>query len=680
MSNKIQALMLLPLFYSSLIFANENVELTPLSVISHYDNAVGTSNAASEGLVRSDLIKNRPTLRTGEVLEFVPGMIVSQHSGDGKANQYYVRGFNLDHGTDFATYVDGIPVNMRTHAHGQGYTDLNFFIPELIDTIQYRKGPYYAEEGDFASAGAAHLNLVDNLPKAIASFSVGSNGYQRALLADSFTFASGNLLYGMELNYNDGPWKNDQDIKKYNALLRYSQGNKSDGFNITAMAYDNQWNATDQIPQRAVDTGEIDRFGTVDGSDGGDSYRYSLSFANFRYDEHSAFDLNAYLVHSKLDLYSNFTYFLNDPINGDQFNQFEERDMLGLNVSQAWFTTWGGLPVENKLGLQTRFDDISPISLYNTRQQQRLSLIRKDKVEETSIGLYFENKVQWLEKFRTVAGLRYDWYDFDVNSSIAGNSGTANDAILSPKLAFIFGPWLDTEFFVNYGQGFHSNDARGTVQTVFPSGAPTNPVDPLVKTEGGEIGIRTEFFSGLQSSFSVWQLDSDSELVFVGDAGETEASRASRRYGIEWNTQYRASEWLLFDLDLAVSKARYKDNDSAGNYIPGAVNKVASLGATVTDWNNWFGAFQLRYFGPRPLVEDNSVRSDATTLAYAHIGYRFTPKLSLTMDIFNLFDRNVNDIDYFYGSRLSGEVSEVEDIHFHPVEPRSARLTLTYTF
>lgn len=313
-------------------------------------------------------------------------------------------------------------------------------------------------------------------------------------------------------------------------------------------------------------------------------------------------------------------------------------------------------------------------------RSQRLSLIRKDKVEETSIGLYFENKVQWLEKFRTVAGLRYDWYDFDVNSSIAGNSGTANDAILSPKLTFIFGPWLDTEFFVNYGQGFHSNDARGTVQTVFPSGAPTNPVDPLVKTEGGEIGIRTEFFSGLQSSFSVWQLDSDSELVFVGDAGETEASRASRRYGIEWNTQYRASEWLLFDLDLAVSKARYKDNDSAGNYIPGAVNKVASLGTTVTDWNNWFGAFQLRYFGPRPLVEDNSVRSDATTLAYARIGYRFTPKLSLTMDIFNLFDRNVNDIDYFYGSRLSGEVSEVEDIHFHPVEPRSARLKLTYTF
>ena len=661
--------------------ADTDIKLEPVDVLGHYDNAIGTSDAASQGAVTASLINNRPTLRTGEILEFVPGMIVSQHSGDGKANQYYLRGFNLDHGTDFATFVDEIPVNMRSHAHGQGYTDLNFLIPELVNRIDYKKGPYYADEGDFASAGAAHIRLANKLPQGIASISIGENGYQRGLVANSTDALNGTLLYGLEVNYNDGPWQNEEKVKKYNGVLRYSEGSATDGFNITAMAYHNQWKSTDQIPLRAVQSGLIDRFGAVDPTDGGKSSRYSLSYGMHKKDQDGAFELNAYAVQSSLDLFSNFTYFLNNPVDGDQFNQSERRQMYGFNMSKAWYSNIAGFDMENKIGLQTRYDDISPVAIYNTVARQRTSLVRADQVKELSAGIYAENSTQWLEKFRSVVGIRYDAYNFDVQSSLQGDSGNVNDGTVSPKVSLIFGPWAKTEYFFNYGRGFHSNDARGTTETIFPNGTPTSPVSPLVASHGKEIGVRTEMIPGLQSSLAVWQLDIASELVFVGDAGETEPSRASRRQGVEWSNHYIANDWFLLDFDLSASRARYRDNDPLGNYIPGSVDKVASFGATVTNWGNWSGVFQLRYFGPRPLIEDNSVHSSATAIAYARIGYQLDKRTKLTLDIFNLFDSKDSDIDYQYQSRLNGEAAGgASDIHFHPAEPRTARLTLLYTF
>lgn len=687
MGSNVKLTMLATATMATLLTANrtnaaEVINLEKVTVLGHYDNAVGTSDAASQGVVTDKLINNRPIFRTGELLEFVPGMIVSQHSGDGKANQYYLRGFNLDHGTDFATYVDGAPVNMRTHAHGQGYTDLNFLIPELVNRINYKKGPYSAEEGDFSSAGAAHIGIANQLAQGIASLTIGTRGYQRAVLADSFQAGNGHLLYGLDINRNDGPWDTPQDVKKYSGVLRYSTGNADAGFNVTAMAYHNQWDATDQIPLRAVQSGQIGRYGAIDSTDGGDSSRYSLAYAMHKRNQHGLFEFNAYGVQSSLDLYSNFTYFLSNPTDGDQFNQSEKRRMAGFNLSQTWFNTIAGLEMQNKIGLQTRYDVLSPIALYNTVARQRSSLIRRDEVKEASAGIYAENTTQWLQKFRSVLGLRYDRYNFDVESSITGNSGTASDGITSPKLSLIFGPWAQTEYFVNYGKGFHSNDARGTTQTQLPGGGGVStPVTPLVSTRGSEIGIRTEIIPGLQSSFAIWQLNIDSELVFVGDAGETEASRASKRRGVEWNNHYIANDWLLFDLDLALSRARFSESDPTGNYIPGAVNKVASFGATVTNLGDWYGAFQLRYFGPRPLIEDNSVQSKSTTTAYARLGYKIDHKTRLTLDIFNLFDRKASDIDYFYPSRLAGEpATGVNDMHFHPVEPRSARLTLIYNF
>lgn len=663
------------------VMAAEESGLGALTVTGHYDNAVGSSDAASQGSVTAKLIENRPALRTGELLEFVPGMIVTQHSGDGKANQYFLRGFNLDHGTDFATYIDGMPVNMRTHAHGQGYTDLNFIIPELVERIDYKKGPYFADEGDFASAGAAHMRLANTLPQGVAAFSIGGNGYKRALLADSLALGNGNLLYGLEVTRNNGPWDIPEGERKYSGVLRYSGGTQADGFSLTAMAYHNTWNSTDQIPLRAVQSGQIGRYGAIDPTDGGDTARYSLSYAMHKRNDAGLFEFNVYAVRSKLNLYSNFGYFLNNETEGDQFHQSEQRTMLGFDVSQTWFTTLAGMAMQNKIGMQGRYDKLSPVGLYNTAARQTIATVSESQVKEGSVGIYAENTTQWLEKFRTVAGIRYDTYRFNVDSSIDGNSGSARDHIASPKLSLIFGPWAKTEYFINYGKGFHSNDARGTTQTRLPNGDPASPVTPLVSTRGAELGVRTEIVPGLQSSLALWRLDIDSELVFVGDAGETQPSRASRRHGIEWNNHYIATPWLMFDLDLAASRARYTQDDPAGNNIPGAINKVASFGVSVTDLGRWSGAFQLRYFGPRPLVEDNSVRSQSTTLAYARIGYKADAKTRVTLDVFNLFDRQASDIDYYYPSRLNGEAAGgVSDIHFHPVEPRTFRLTLTRNF
>lgn len=648
----------------------------------HYDNGIRTSDAASEGTITAALIANRPALRPGEILEFVPGMIVAQHSGDGKANQYYLRGFNLDHGTDFATYVDGMPVNMRTHGHGQGYTDLNFLIPELVSKVRYRKGPYYADEGDFASAGAAHMGLADKLDEGFASLTAGADAYRRGLVVNSASVGNGNLLYALELGHNDGPWQTPEAFHKTIGVLRYSAGTGAERFSITGMMYKAGWHATSQIPLRAVQDGRLDEFGAADPSDGGRTARYSLSAEWRRRVGDTLTEAHAYMVRNDLSLYNDVTYFLDDPVNGDQVLQTERRKMTGFDLSHTWFGQLGERSMENSIGVQGRFDRIAPVGLFATSQQRVLHPIAVSRVTEASLAAWFQNTVQWTDWLRSIAGVRYDRYHFNVGSSIEENSGKVNDHIASPKLSLVLGPWSKTEFFVNYGEGFHSNDARGTTARLAPrEREPVDPVTPLVKTRGAEIGARSELVPGLQSSVALWRLRSGSELVFSGDAGDTAPSRASKRSGIEWNNHYAANSHLLLDLDLAYSRARYTEFDPAGDRVPGAVEKVASFGVTLNDFGPWSGAFQMRYFGPRPLSEDNSVRSSSTAMAYLRAGYRFDRRWQLTADVFNLFDHKASDVDYFYASRLPGEPAEgVNDIHFHPGEPRTLRLTLRANF
>lgn len=430
-------------------------------------------SSASEGLVTSEQIENRPRLRTGELLEVVPGLIVTQHSGDGKANQYFLRGFNLDHGTDFRTTVDGMPVNMPTHGHGQGYTDMNFVIPELVSRIHYKKGTYYAEEGDFAAAGAAELDYFNTLDQGLASLEIGEYGYRRLVIANANRVSGGDLLYGFEGALNDGPWEVSEDLRKLNGMLRYTHALGIGELTVSAMAYDSEWDSTDQIPQRAVSSGLIGRYGSLDDSDGGDSSRYSLSLNWQGAQGNSGWQANAYVVDYDLSLYSNFTYYLDDPVNGDQFEQLDDRVYGGANLSYEYRGELAGVPMHHTLGAQTRYDDIGTVGLYHTAQRQRLSTVREDSVEQLSYALYYSNNAQWLPWLRSVAGLRADFYHFDVDADLAANSGADSDQLLSPKLSLIFGPWADTDFFVNGGYGFHSNDARGSTISVDPgTGSP----------------------------------------------------------------------------------------------------------------------------------------------------------------------------------------------------------------
>src|SRR5258706_10989279 len=428
-------------------FAQQQEKPDEIRIIGHYENAVGTSDAASQGYITPQLIEARPMQRPGEVLEYVPGVVITQHSGDGKANQYFLRGFNLDHGTDFLTTLDHMPVNMPTHAHGQGYSDLNFLIPELVSRVAYKKGPYFAEEGDFSSAGVADIDYYTKMPKEISSLGLGSNGYQRAMAANSSDSGPGHLLYGFELFHNDGPWVNPEDYRKLNGVLRFSQGTNADGYTVSLIGYHGQWNATDQIPQRAVDDGTISRFGAIDPTDGGRTSRYSLSL-----DRHKTlanggvFHMDVYAIKYRLNLFSNFTFFLDHPFPlGDQFEQADNRTIVGVTPSWVFTGKWDERQTTNKIGFDARRDNID-VALYNTAARDRFNTVRSDKVVQTGVGLYYENTLQWTDTFRSIAGVREDFYNARVDSDLAANSGTTSAHIASPKLNFIFGPFDRTEY------------------------------------------------------------------------------------------------------------------------------------------------------------------------------------------------------------------------------------------
>jgi hypothetical protein len=658
------------------------VGLEEVVVTAKRGQLIGQVESASQGTVLAEQLENRPVLRPGEVLEVVPGLVVTQHSGDGKANQYFLRGFNLDHGTDFATRVDGIPVNMPTHAHGQGYSDLNFLIPELVDRVEYRKGTYYAEEGNFSAAGAADIHYRSALDKPVLlSLAGGGEGYQRALAATSIGLLGGNLLVGTEYSNNDGPWTVAEGYRKLSGIAKYTRGDNDRGFALTAMGYDGHWHSTDQIPLRAVLEGEISRFGNIDPTDGGATHRYSLSADWWRPLAGGALRANAYAMDYRLDLISNFTY-ATDTEHGDQFEQFDQRRVYGGQLGYQQAVSWLGREGRFKSGLQMRFDDISPVGLYRTQDRVRFATVRQDQVKQSSYSAYVSQDLQWTAWLRTEAGARFDYFRFAVDSNLAANSGKVNDSIVSPKLAIVLGPWAKTEFFLDVGRGFHSNDARGTTITVDPNdgSTPVEKVSPLVRAQGAELGLRTAAVPNLQLAASVWTLKLDSELLFTGDGGTTQPSRATRRYGVEIGAYYTPVDHLVIDADMAWSHARFTEFDIVGDRIPNAVETVASVGLSYNHDSGLYGGARLRYFGPGPLIEDNSVRSQSTMLVNLEGGYHFTLALSLTVTVFNVLDRRDNDITYFYESQLAGEAAPVSDVHFHPVEPRSLRAILKMKF
>ena len=676
----------------SQVYAGAIQTLDVVEVTDSTENLIGTADSANEGTAPMEEVQSRPYGRVGELLEVTPGLIVTQHSGEGKANQYFLRGVNLDHGTDLRITVDGMLVNERTNAHGQGYSDLNFMIPELIDNIQYRKGPYYAEYGDFSSVGAIDINYVDTLKQGIAKTTVGTYGYERQLLADSIKLGNGTLIRAVEYIHDDGPWTNAADFRKANGVLRYTMGDAQDHFIFAGMAYQSQGVATNQIAERAVTEDLISRFGTLDPSDFTFTRRYSLSAAWQHTSSDSVTKTNVYFIDKTMLLYSNFTYFLDDPIHGDQFEQYDRRTTIASNASHTWTDKWGGHEVENQVGIQLQNDNIY-VGLNHTEDRQVLEVWRDDHVVESSEAAYFQNTFHWFDKFRTEVGLRADFLQIS-DQSVTANSGRTSASMVNPKLNLILGPWAKTEFYINSGEGFHSNDARSTIDTSVPvsdpQAGPNQPAAPLVRSRGYEVGARTVIIPGLQSSLTFFQLHFDSELEWDGDKGETSPGRPSLRTGFEFANYYNPTPWLTIDLDYAYTRARSQGPQAPvaygnlivyGNYIPGAVEGVGSLGVSIHDLGPYFGSLKVRYLGGYPLTEDNSQHERASTLLEGQIGYKFSKHLTMVLEGLNLLNSRASDIAYYYASRLPGEpLQGVNDVHFKPVEPLTARLSLIYHF
>lgn len=672
--------------------------LGPIEVVGTPEHDVGAADTASEGAVSKQQLDARPVYRQGELLESTPGLIVTQHSGEGKANQYFLRGFNLDHGTDIAITLDDMPVNMRSHAHGQGYSDLNFMIPELASGLAYRKGPYFADEGDFATAGAVQIGYVDRLDHDLLEVGAGSFGYGRALGAMSRPTTQGNVLAAVEGYHLDGPWIHPDDYTKGNLVLRYSDGSADNGWTATAMAYSGTWNATDQSPGRAISDGQLSYWDSIDHSDGGSAQRFSLSGRMVRTDVDSRLTASAYVIKSTLDLYNDFTYFLFNPVQGDQFHQHDDRVTGGGQAAYAMLGTLAGRDTENTIGTQVRADHIH-LGLFQTQDRQYLSTDRVDQIDESSVGLYAENKTQWLSKVRTVVGVREDLFYATDHADNPLNGGSVAGTQFSPKGSLIFGPWAKTEFYISTGEGFHSNDVRSATTTVEPttfnnnvlgvSGQPLHRFPLLERAVGEEIGVRTSIVPRLHSSLALFRLSLASEQVFSGDAGDTSASGPSVRTGVEFANSYSPFDGLSFDGDLAVSRARFdspvSDGITTGRYIAGSPTMVLSLGATFNDAGPWFGGVQYEMFGPRPLTNDNSVRSSPTNLVDARVGYNVSEAVAVRLDVNNLFNIRTQQIAYYYASRLQNEPlslvgTGVNDVHLHPAEPFGARLSVVARF
>ena len=665
------------LLFSVVVFAQQDEpEIEEIHVWGRSLQLLGTADSASQGVVGYDDFSTRPLARVAELVEVIPGMIATQHSGPGKANQYFLRGFNLDHGSDFSTYFDGMPVNWRTHAHAQGYMDLNFIIPELIQRLDFQKGPYFANTGDFSLAGSNRMVTYDSLEEGFSELTLGSKNEIRLLTANSFEVGDGDFLYAIEHQQTNGFFDLEQDVRKYNALLKYT----GDIFNIpsriTFSAYDSIWTSTNQIPERAVKNGLIDRFGFIDPDLGGDSYRYSLT-GSF---ELNNWELNLYTSSYYMSLINNPTYFLNDSINGDEFEQEDERILLGGSLVNEVETEIFGLPVTRTIGADLRYDDVSELNLFYTVNRNRIGSLREDEAQQLSLGSFANLQFSLTDRLRASVGLRLDFYDFEVDALRAQNSGSKNESLWQPKVNIAYGVNENLELYANYGEGFHSNDARAAINTIDPAtGNPSDTLDILVQGEGSELGFRYDTLEGFNFSVAWFELDLDSELVFVGDAGTTEPSDPSRRNGIELNSFWEFTEALVFDFTATKSDGHFRGLPSGENSIPDAHDLVVAAGLTYHNPNGWTSSFRVRHFDDAALTEDESVKKGGSTLVHFGVSYA-QESWELGLDIINLLDQEDDDIAYWFESRMIGETASFEDIHFHPSNPRAVRALLKYKF
>ena len=701
--------------------------LAEITVTAARIELIGKASTASEGLVADQEIQLAPTYRPGQLLETVPGLIVTLHSGEGKANQFLLRGYNLDHGTDLQTYVDDMPINQPTHAHGQGYTDLNFLIPDLADEINYTKGPYYANVGDFGAVGSVRVSYRDTIEDQVSA-TLGTLGFQHILAAGSQTLGIGTLLAGVELQHYDGPFVTPDDARKENLVLRYSGGDAQSGYSATAMYYHQIWTNTTDIPIRAITEDLVpNRFGTLDPTDGGQAQRASLSLEYHANLGNGVLSTSGFFIYNQLHLFNDFTHFLFDPVHGDQEDQFENRRVTGGAASYTVPMSIGSIQNEMTAGVLTRYDLLGVGRLPSEDQQPMMSgndpasFYNNDQVYLFAGGAYVQAVTRWTPYFRSVLGLRDDYQhgtDIDYLAALheaAGytNGGTAQQSLLQPKGSLIFTPTDSLEFYLSIGRGFHSADLRGVNQDESVDlGLPHSNL--LSKQEGQEIGVRAAVGRDLTLTFAVYNLWQQSETIIDPDVGADTAGPPSRRYGYEINVTYQINRYLEFYGSYSGDHTRFThplDDGTGhlGDYITDAPVATGSAALYLKDLGPWSGGLNVRYLGNYPLSSGPCVDSAAvhdfpgvaTSCANAPTAlgqvngkgftqvnvdahYSFSASWSAALGIYNLLNTHAAAAEFWYVDRLQNEIGTYPDgradIHEHPLEPVMARLTITRKF
>jgi outer membrane receptor protein involved in Fe transport len=616
------------------------------------------TSAASSLAVQERAFSLRPIASVQDILRVTPGLLMVQHSGGGKANQYFLRGFDADHGTDLALSIDGMPINLVAHAHGQGYADTNFIIPEVVERVEISKGPYFAGQGDFATAGAVNMVSRNDFEHSSASAGFvdspghGEAGY-RALAIASPKFDSAKATFAAEIGRSNGPFDHPDSWDKYKLWNKVTVPfGAASSVTVGEMSYAGNWNGSGQIPARAVEEGLIGRFGSIDPSEGGNTARHQVFAAlKLRPTETSELRLSTYAATYRFNLFSNFTLFLDDPLNGDEIEQIDRRVIYGGKVSYRIVRHLGPVSFDTTIGGETRNDDIH-VELWHTAQRQQLGAIRNDDVHESLLAAFINEEVTPAKWLRLDLGGRVDLLSFAVDSHLdTGGVGAAHQ--WSPKTSLVVTP-IDSpkatlDFYLNSGHGFHSNDVRGVFAQ--PS------VTPLTRAVGEEIGTRARLWGRWDLAAALWQLDLDNETVWDGDNGTTAVSGATTRRGVEFETRYEITPWLAADVDLTYTHSQFsRDNENGGGLAlapkttwAGGLSARHALGPGVARAG-------LRFFGigDRPATDDGALVAPGFTEVDLHLGYRHR-WFDVAFDVENLLDQAFRSAQFATTSRLPNE-------------------------
>ena len=688
-------------------------------------NLLGEAATASQGVVTQEEVDLRPIYRVGQLYETVPGLVVTVHSGESKAPQYELRGFDLDHGTDFASFIDGMPVNQGTNLHGQGYSDQSYLMPEIVSGLDYSKGPYYAANGDFSAVGSAHLHLLDVLPNQM-SLSAGTLGDDEAFLGGTYVIDDQNRFWtALSYTHVDGPWDPASNYNRLNSAIRFSHGDQASGFSLTSLYNRSAGRLETDQPLRAIQEGLIGRYGTLDPTDHGRTERYSLSARYWTSGEHWRVTSELYGIHSTETLINDFTHYLDDPVNGDQEQQDETRTVFGGETALTVNVKLNSIRTETTVGLQDRNDSVYVDRRHTVRDQvldycmvegptpdgvvlpappadapasdnaAAVPAVRlacnADRVRLNDLGVYVENTTYWIPWLRTVLGLREEEFFASDDSLTTGFKGLTSQSLFQPKGSLILGPWYQTEVYFSAGRGFHSDDVRGVFGTVPIEGIPelAGKTPLMAPTTGEEVGVRTNIVPTLSVQIAVFQEDFSSELAFDEDQGQDEATAPSRRKGIEISGEYRPFYWVELNTDLAISSARYTASADQlanfgldGPYIGNAPSFIGSFGILIDHLGPWFGGLQWRDLGSYPISDGDKEPKDKGYSEFnLDAGYRLNDKLKIQASIFNLFNTKADAAAFYYTSRLLGEPSGgVTDYQVHPLEPISVRFTISAVF